>query len=108
MCKECNGTGKLVFEVKDDTHVILTYEHSCPKCKVTMLSERIGVFNPKNLQTLREEPKPFIGQVILWRALWVIEDGEVYAGQWVYEPLDVDTRERLCLAGWVPAEDIEF
>lgn len=58
-----------------------------------------GYFEPKRLDTLKESAKVYIGEKLIFEALWIIEDG-IYKGQWAMLPL--------CGArmGWVPEEDI--
>jgi hypothetical protein len=68
-----------------------------------------GVYQPKQLATLREEAKPYIGETFMFEPLWKVakEDGpSPYTGQWAC---------RACAPngdwlpfGWVPEEDIQI
>lgn len=65
-----------------------------------------GYFEPKRIDTLCDEAKPFVGQLLTFEALWKIddEDGGPYIGQWAMRPI-ADNGDWLPM-GWVPFEDI--
>lgn len=70
-------------------------------------SEKItGFFEPNIKETLREEAKPFIGQLLEFEALWLIneDDGGPYVGQWAMRAIGKDGD--WLPFGWVPLEDI--
>ena len=66
-------------------------------------------FEPKRVETLRDEAKPFIGMLMTFEALWLIEesDGGPYVGQWAMGSSAANGID--CLPfGWVPQEDIRI
>lgn len=66
-----------------------------------------GRFEPKRADTLSEKAKPYIGKLMTFEALWLIDedDGGAYVGQWAMRPIDKNG-EYLPM-GWVPEEDIK-
>lgn len=64
----------------------------------------VATFNPKRLDTLRDEARPLIGMRLTWHYLWYVteEDGGAYVGQPVFETRDVES-----WVGWVPLEDLD-
>jgi len=63
-------------------------------------------FEPQKPDTLREAAKPFIGQLLSFEVMWLIdaEDNEDYAGQWAMRAMDENGRT--LPFGWCPEEDI--
>jgi hypothetical protein len=59
---------------------------------------------PRNLTTLREEMKPFIGKTYEWEAIWVQEDDAPFAGQMVFRVAGFPVPFHY----WVPEEDLEL
>lgn len=66
-------------------------------------------FEPKRLETLRDEAKPFVGKLMTFEALWIIdeEDGGPYVGQWAMRACGENKLDWLPF-GWVPEEDIRI
>jgi hypothetical protein len=66
-------------------------------------------FEPKRTETLRDEARPFIGKLMTFEALWLIdeEDGGPYVGQWAMRACAENGLDWLPL-GWVPEEDIRI
>ena len=65
--------------------------------------ERVqAYFEPRRVETLRDEAKPFIGQVLTFEALWIIdeEDGGPYVGQWAMRAIGENDIDWLPF-GWV-------
>ena len=67
-------------------------------------------FEPKRLDTLRPEARPFVGQTFKWMASWKIteEDGGPYVGQWAFTLSYSSVNEGQQNFGWVPEEDLVF
>ena len=85
-------------------YVPLGYHDNCP-ARFDQYDRVKAIFNPQNMDTLRDEAQSFIDRPLMFEAQWIIEDGE-YDGQWAFQPLTMDGRYRVDL-GWVPQEDIE-
>ena len=67
-----------------------------------------GYYEPKRMDTLRDIAKPFIGKLLNFKAMWLVdeEDGGPYVGQWAMEPFDENGN---CLhIGLLPFEDIRL
>ena len=66
-------------------------------------------FEPKRMETLRPEARPFIGRTFEWMASWKIteEDGGPYVGQWAFTLSYSPENEGLNF-GWAPEEDLVF
>ena len=78
-----------------------------------------GTFNPKNLETLKPESKPFVGNEYLFQYGFTQDEGP-YKGQVVYliqsedgigyrdwmNSMSKSEQNFTCL--WIPEEDIEF
>lgn len=62
----------------------------------------IAKFNPKRLETLKDEAKPYIGKELILIAAWPItkEDGGDYVGQWAFTGFYKNL-------GWIPEEDLD-
>ncbi len=71
-----------------------------------LLEKRWGIFNPKRMDTLKVDCHPFIGKRMQFEALWLMDKGDPYPGQWAVMPI-CDDGEWWHL-GWVPSEDIDF
>ena len=67
-----------------------------------------GYFEPKVIGTLRTEAKEFVGQLLVFECLWLIDkdDGGPYIGQWAMRPCD--KHGEWLLIGWVPEEDVRI
>ena len=81
----------------------LGYHDNC-SARFNQYDKVKAVYNPKNIDTLKDEAKPFIDKPLMFQALWIINTGEC-EGQWAFQPLTMDG-ERVSM-GWVPQEDIE-
>ena len=70
------------------------------------LDKITGYFQPKRTETLRDEALPFVGRLLTFEALWLIdkEDGGPYVGQWAMRP--INEAGGWLPIGWVPEEDI--
>ena len=79
---------------------------NCEFSKPTHGTKRVGIFKPKNLETLKVGLVPFIGQTMEVSYLWVCDEDEMFAGQVAWGlPDDVG---RAADAFWAPDEDFLF
>ena len=58
-----------------------------------------ATFRPQRLDTLRAEVADFIGQRLIFRYAWTMDDGDPYPGQPAFTCEAMDGR-------WVPLEDL--
>lgn len=62
-------------------------------------------FQPRRLDDLKPDAARFVGRSGIFEALWVIEDGYQYAGEWAMRmPPDWDGQTWV----WVPSGDLDF
>ncbi len=67
---------------------------------------REGVFNPKNLETLRPEAHQYIGKEFYYLFAWTVREGEGFAGQNAYTMHPKTDRHDFLF--WCPEEDITW
>jgi hypothetical protein len=78
---------------------------SCLPCQQFDLFE--ATFAPLRTDNLKLGPLRMVGKRLVWKALWVIEDGE-YAGQWAMAPpVDMPSEFREGVWAWAPACDLK-
>lgn len=63
-----------------------------------------AVFQPARTDNLKSEMFDYIGREGIFEALWIIEEGEQYAGQWAMNL----PREWGAPFTWCPQEDIKL
>ena len=64
------------------------------------------VFNPKKLDTLRDNTKQYIGKKLIGMVSWIIEDG-VYGGQFAISTVSLNGENIDYNIGWIPQEDCD-
>lgn len=69
---------------------------------------RWAKFNPKRTGNLKPEALPDIGEIGLFEAVWMIEEGEnEYAGQWAMASNASESQTYRFHFVWCPEEDLE-
>lgn len=77
--------------------------------EVRQFERRQATFQPTRTDNLRHGAEAWIGEEAEWEAVWVIDDGESYAGQWAWAiQLDADDPRYPPPFVWVPQCDLRF
>ncbi|KOS61472.1 hypothetical protein FJQ98_16490 [Lysinibacillus agricola] len=67
--------------------------------------ERVkGVFNPKNLDTLKEEFKSEIGKTLIFRYAWLMDDDDPFPNEWA---LICESEKSTLHRIWIPKFDLD-
>jgi hypothetical protein len=64
-----------------------------------------ALFNPKDVDTLKPTALPLIGRRFTFRAEWIIENGEQYAGDWACTLQDKPPGDLDWV--WLPSRDLD-